>query len=42
MAIFLEGIGQKSENQKYPRLRFAQYLETGASYGYQIWHKCLK
>ena len=25
----------------YSRLSFAQYLETGVSYGYQIWHECL-
>ena len=24
-------------NWKYPRLSFAQYLGTGASYGYKIW-----
>ena len=32
---------QKSENQKYPRLSFAQYLETRASKEYQIWDECL-
>ena len=26
---------------KISHLSFAQYLETGASYGYVIWHKCL-
>ena len=26
-----KGIDQKSGNRKYPRLSFAQYLETGAS-----------
>ena len=30
---FYEGFG----NWKYPRLSFAQYLETGASKEYQIW-----
>ena len=34
-------IDQKSGNQKYPRLSFAQYLETGVRYRYQIWHKWL-
>ena len=33
--FLLEGIDQKSRNQKYPCLSFAQYLETGVSYGYQ-------
>ena len=37
--FFLEGIDQKSSNRKYPCLRFAQYLKTGASKEYQIWHK---
>ena len=23
------------------RLSFAQYLKTGTSYGYQVWHECL-
>ena len=32
---------QKSGNRKYPHLSFAQYLETGASKGYQIWQKYL-
>ena len=39
--FLLQGIDQKSGNRKYPRLSFAQYLETETSYGYQIWHKCL-
>ena len=34
-------IEQKSGNRKYPRLSFAQDLETGASYGYQILHEWL-
>ena len=29
------------ETRKYLRLSFAQYLEIGASYEYQIWHECL-
>ena len=29
-------IDQKSGNRKYPRQSFAQYLETGSSYGYQM------
>ena len=40
--FLLSGIDQKSKNRKYPHLSFAQYLETGASYGYQIWHECLQ
>ena len=32
-------IDQKSGNQKCSRLSFAQYLETGASKEYQIWHE---
>ena len=28
-------------NRKYIRLSFAQYLETGKSKDYQIWHKGL-
>ena len=36
----LEGIDQKSRNWKYPRLSFAQYLATGASYGDHNWHEC--
>ena len=28
-------------NQKYPRLSFAQYMETGEGKGYQILRKCL-
>ena len=44
MTIFVyKGLDQKLEtgNQKYPRLSFVQYLETGASTGYQIWHEFL-
>ena len=33
--MFLE-FHQKSENRKYLRLSFAQYLETEASYEYQV------
>ena len=29
--IVLKGIDQKSENRKYPRLSFAQYVETETS-----------
>ena len=36
-----EGFDQKSKNQKYPHLSLIQYLETGASNGYQIWHEHL-
>ena len=40
--FFYKGLTrQKSGNQKYPRLSFAQYLKTGTIYRYQIWHKCL-
>ena len=39
--FFLSGIDQKSGNRKYPRLSFAQYLETGASKEYQMWHERL-
>ena len=35
------GIDQKSGNQKYSLLTLVQYLETGASKGYQIWHEYL-
>ena len=31
----------KSGNQKYPVVNFAQYLETGASWGCQMWHVSL-
>ena len=34
--FFSDGIDQKSGNRKYPRLSFAQYLETGASKEDQI------
>ena len=39
--FFLWKIDPKSGNQKYLILSFAQYLETAASKGYQIWHECL-
>ena len=41
MTISLHEIDQKSGNTKYPRLSFAQYLETGASKECQIWHERL-
>ena len=39
--FFLYGVDQKSGNQKYPYLSFAQYLETRVSKEYQIWHESL-
>ena len=38
---FYKGIDRKSENQKYPRLGFVQYLDNEPSKEYQIWHKRL-
>ena len=42
MAILIcKGLTRSPKNRKYPCLSLAQYLETGESYGYQIWRKCL-
>ena len=38
LSSLVTGIDHKSRNRKYPCLSFAQYLETGASWLYQIWH----
>ena len=37
--FFLQEIDQNSGNRKYPRRRFSQYLETGTSKKYEIWHE---
>ena len=34
-------IDQNNGNRKHLCLSFTLYLETGASYGYQIWQECL-
>ena len=43
MTVFVfKGFVQKWENQKYSNHNFNQYLETGVSQVYQIWHDCLQ
>ena len=39
--FLLKGIDQKFGNWKYPRLSFAQYLETRVSEEYQTWYERL-
>ena len=39
--FFYKEFTRNPENRKYPRLSFAQYLETGAKYGYRTLHECL-
>ena len=41
LVFVYKGYEQKFGNWKYPLLSFDQYLKTGASYEYQIWHECL-